>query len=247
MQTWFKSGLMLSFTRSAFAAISMTTALIWGAVAVPCADARSHSTPPHVLELFTAQGCTGCPEADLALKALMGRRDLVALTFPVDYWDYLGWKDTFARPEFTQRQAAYKLRFRLRETYSPQLVINGHGEGAGVDPARIESETRKLRRLPARVSLTAHAVRVSGRAPVGGADVWLVRYDPQDLPVQIKAGDNRGKTVTQQNVVKVLVRLGRWKGGSRTYALPTPPDAALKTLVLVQAPRGGDIIGVGPT
>ena len=74
------------------------------------------SGPPVVVELFTAQGCTGCAEADQAIKGVIGRPNVLVLAFPVDYWDYLGWKDTFARPEFTQRQAAYKSRFKLRET-----------------------------------------------------------------------------------------------------------------------------------
>ncbi len=245
MQTWSKNSIMLSFRRLACAVASFLV-LIGGP---DPAAARPRAAAPHVLELFTAQGCTGCAEADQALKGVIGRPDLLVLAFPVDYWDYLGWKDTFARPEFTQRQAAYKARFKLRETYSPQLVIDGRSEGPGVDLARIEHATATVARRTLRFRLSHGRVRVSGWAPGGDADVWLVRYDPQDQAVAVKSGENRGKTLSQQNIVRALVKLGRWRGVTATYdlpaAVPATPDAALKTVVLVQAPRGGAILGVG--
>lgn len=240
MQTWSKNSLMLSFNRLAGAA-AICLALS-GAVG---AEARPRTQQPHVLELFTAQGCTGCAEADQAIKAVIGRPGVLVLAFPVDYWDYLGWKDTLARPEFTQRQAAYKTHFRLRETYSPQLVIDGRTEGAGVDPARIERATERPARWPVQLTLRRGRVHVSGRAPAGGADIWLVQYDPQELMVPVKSGENRGKTLSQQNMVRSLVKLGHWRNGSATYALPRSGDASLKTVVLAQLPRGGAILGVG--
>ena len=209
------------------------------------AKSRSPLTRLHVLELFTAQGCTGCAEADQAVKTLVGRRDLLILTFPVDYWDYLGWKDTFARPEFTQRQAAYKSRFRLRETYSPQVVIDGRTEGPGVDNARIEGLAKAPVHYRTRVIVGRRTARIAGRAPLSGADIWLVRYDPQDQPVQVTAGENRGKTLAQQNIVHRLTRLGKWRGGTRTFDLPPESDAGLRTVILVQAAHGGDILGLG--
>ena len=176
---------------------------------------------------------------------MIGRPNLLVLAFPVDYWDYLGWKDTLARPEFTQRQAAYKTRFKLRETYSPQLVIDGRSEGAGVDLARIDRATATALRRTVRLHLSRGRVRVSGRAPAEGADVWLVRYDPQDQAVQVKSGENRGKTLSQPNMVRTLVKLGRWRGSATTYDLPASADGTLKTAILVQAPHGGSILGVG--
>ena len=244
MQTWSKNSTMLSFHRLACVAGAFLL-LIGG---FDRAAARPSAVVPHVLELFTAQGCTGCAEADQAIKGVIGRPNVLVLAFPVDYWDYLGWKDTFARPEFTQRQAAYKSRFKLRETYSPQLVIDGRSEGAGVDMARIDSASASASAAAVRRTVKLRAsrgrVRVSGRAPQGGADIWLVRYDPQDQPVQVKSGENRGKTLSQQNIVRSLVKLGRWHGPGATYDLPAASDAALKTVVLVQAPRGGAILGV---
>ena len=241
MQTWSKNSIMLSFHRLAGATAAFLV-LIGGAVP---AAARTSAAMPHVLELFTAQGCTGCAEADQAIKGVIGRPNLLVLAFPVDYWDYLGWKDTLARPEFTQRQAAYKTRFKLRETYSPQLVIDGRSEGAGVDLARIDRATATALRRTVRLHLSRGRVRVSGRAPAEGADVWLVRYDPQDQAVQVKSGENRGKTLSQPNMVRTLVKLGRWRGSATTYDLPASADGTLKTAILVQAPHGGSILGVG--
>ena len=196
---------MLSLSRSRLLGDILTLSLLVPGLAL----ARGRSAPLHVVELFTAQGCSGCPEADKTLKALAERRDVAAVTLPVDYWDYLGWKDTFARPEFTQRQAAYKSRFKLRETYSPQLVIDGRSEGAGVDMARIDSASASASAAAVRRTVKLRAsrgrVRVSGRAPQGGADIWLVRYDPQDQPVQVKSGENRGKTLSQ------VANLKKWE------------------------------------
>jgi len=240
VQTWSKNGVMLSFNRLACAA-AVSLALI---VPLARAEARTVEVAQHVLELFTAQGCTGCAEADQAIKTVIGRPDILVLAFPVDYWDYLGWKDTLARPEFTQRQAAYKAHFKLRETYSPQLVIDGRSEGAGVDTARIARVTSRPPKFLAHIRLAHGKIRVTGRAPDGGADLWLVRYDPQDLAVQVKSGENRGKTLSQQNIVRSLVKLGRWRGASATYPLPPGSDASVRTVVLAQTPRGGPILGV---
>lgn len=243
--SWSMNGPMWSFRQVARAACAVLSLSVLGYVGVGEARPRNGSVHPHVVELFTAQGCTGCAEADQGVKAFMGRRDLLVLTFPVDYWDYLGWKDTFARPEFTQRQAAYKSHFRLRETYSPQVVIDGRTEGPGVDGARIDGVTKSPFLSRARVVVGRRAVRIVGRAPSSGADVWLVRYDPQDQPVQVTAGENRGKTLPQQNIVHRLTRLGKWRGGTKTFDLPTDSEVGLKTVILVQAPHGGEILGLG--
>lgn len=236
---------MRNFHQAACVTFVASCVSIMGSVGACEARTRSPAVRPHLLELFTAQGCTGCAEADQAIKALTGRADLLVLTFPVDYWDYLGWKDTFARPEFTQRQAAYKSRFRLRETYSPQLVIDGRKESPGVDPARVDSAARTPVKTQVKVVVGRRAIRIVGRSPATGADVWLVRYDPQDQPVQVTAGENRGKTLPQQNIVHSLTRLGKWRGGAATFALPGESDPGLKTVVLVQATHGGDILGLG--
>jgi hypothetical protein len=237
---------MLSFTRSANA-VTLAVILAVGGTTVLAsrAEAASRRVTPHIVELFTAQGCSGCPDADQALKSLTERKDVIALTLPVDYWDYLGWKDTLAQPEFTARQTAYKTRFKLRELYTPQIVVDGRAEAPGMDRAKVDSLLKAPFEAVARVRLSKKQVYVLGHAPASGADVWVIRYDPQVQTVQVKSGDNKGKSVVQQNVVKSVARLGRWRGGDRSWPLPAQASDGLKTVVLVQTARGGDILGVG--
>ena len=220
-------------------------ALICGAWALP-AQARQ----PVVVELFTAQGCSSCVAADDVFKDLAGKPDVLALTLAVDYWDYLGWQDTFAKPEFTARQRAYMQKLAIREVYTPQVVVDGRSQAAGGDRAKVEALVAKAghaRPAPLKMTFLRRAyVQVgSARPPVGGADVWLVRYDPAVQEVQVKRGENRGETLAQRNVVRQLMRLGGWYGKSKVFAAPAAPAGeTLKTVVLVQARGGGRILGV---
>ena len=111
------------------------------ATALP-ASARHRQVPPArpvVVELFTAQGCSACPQADALLQELAGRKNVLALTFPVDVWDYLGWADTLAKPEFAARQKAYVARFKLRELYTPEMVVDGRRETLGFDREKVQA------------------------------------------------------------------------------------------------------------
>lgn len=202
---------------------------------------------PVVVELFTAQGCGECPAANEFVLDLAGKEGVIALTFPVDYWDYLGWKDSLARPEFVQRQRAYKTAFKLRDVYTPQVVIDGAVQLSGVDHAAIQRQVEErgdVRDYPPDMKFlpSARVAVGSGRTPRGGAEVWLVRYAPEPIAVEVSRGDNRGQTVRQGNVVKELVRLGPWRGKSRVYRLPAGGEE-LETVVLVQAARDGRILG----
>ncbi len=168
----------------------------------------------------------------------------------MDYWDYLGWNDTFAKPEFTSRQRAYMQRLAMREVYTPQIVVDGKGQTAGADQDKVDAlilKASKSRTKPPVIRMLRRA-RVSiarGAAPPGGADVWLVRYDPTAQEVAVKRGENRGQTLTQRNVVRELVRLGSWTGRAKVYALPPSTESGtLKTCILVQAAKGGRILGV---
>ncbi len=206
---------------------------------------------PVVVELFTSQGCSSCVAADKLLDKLADRPGVLALTLAVDYWDYLGWNDTFAKPEFTSRQRAYMQRLSMREVYTPQIVVNGKGQTAGADQDKVEALIRqatKSKAKPPSIRLLRRS-RVTvghGAPPPGGADVWLVRYDPTAQEVAVKRGENRGQTLTQRNVVRELVRLGNWTGRPKIYALPpaVAGGKTLKTCILVQAAKGGRILGV---
>jgi hypothetical protein len=228
-------------TSSLAAALAITTLAKAGQVA-----ARAVPRHPLVVELFTAQGCSGCPQADLALNALADRKDLIALTFPVDYWDYVGWKDTFAQPAFADRQRAYANRLKVRELYTPEVVVDGAKEASGLDHDGLEAllKTHDDRDGP-KLSIRDKGARVEvsdGKAPAAGAEVWLVRYDPTLHEVKVKAGENKGKTVSQRDVVRQLVRLGRWSGKARTYDAPKASELGLTTVVLVQGIHGGKIM-----
>ena len=217
----------------------------------PAAAARSPvARPPVVVELYTAQGCASCGEANAYVAKLAERKDVLALTFPVDYWDYLGWPDTFAKPEFAARQKAYVTRLAVREPYTPQVVVDGRAEAAGQRSERVERLVREAERSPRDPPdirfLGPRRVDVgSGRAPKGGGEVWLIRYDPREQDVAVKSGDNRGQTIVHKNVVREIKRLGAWRGRPVAYRLPAASEDGLKSVVILQAGRGGRVMAVG--
>ena len=213
------------------------------------APAAAAAKPPVVVELYTAQGCASCGAANAFIGKLADRPGVLPLTFAVDYWDYLGWADTFAKPEFAQRQKAYVAKLALREPYTPQVVIDGRAQAAGQQGDRIEALVRdaaRARRDPPDVRfITARRVDVgSGAPPRGGAEVWLIRYDPRERDVEVKSGDNRGQTIVHKNVVRQIQRLGAWKGRPTAYRLASQPEDGLATVVLVQAAQGGRVLAV---
>jgi hypothetical protein len=206
--------------------------------------------PPVVVELFTAQGCASCGEANQYVAKLAERPGVLALTFPVDYWDYLGWTDTFAKPEFTARQKAYVAKLSLREPYTPQVVVDGRAQAAAVRTERVDRLVSEANRAahdpPDMAFINERRVDVgSGRPPRGGAEVWLVRYDPREQEVPVKSGDNRGQTIVHRNVVREITRLGAWRGRPTAYRIAPAEDEGLKTVVIVQGARGGRVIAVG--
>jgi hypothetical protein len=216
------------------------------------ADARArhvaHHAPadPVVVELYTAQGCSTCPKANGVVADLAAQKAVLPLTFSVDYWDYLGWEDTLAKPEFAERQRAYVQRLKVREIYTPEMVVNGDTEGPALEGktiASLISDAEENRYRGPRIRFFRHGarVKVGGEAKSGHGDVWLIRYDPEPESVKIKSGENKGQTVTVRNAVHELTRLGAWRGTPKTYVIPPAGDAGLKAVVLVQGPKGGRI------
>ena len=201
----------------------------------------ANTAEPVVVELFTAQGCSGCPAANQVVEALAGEPGVIALTYAVDYWDYLGWPDTFAKPEFAQRQRAYQAAMRLRNVYTPQVVIDGRRQLSGAQGPAIQTavdEEAARRVFPPQVQFreSGDAVGVgSGRAPSGGADVWAVSYRPGTQTVAVAGGDNRGRAVRHVNVVRSLTRLGEWTGRPILLDLPEAGDPQDKVVVMVQS------------
>jgi hypothetical protein len=207
--------------------------------AAPAADAG-----PVVVELFQSQGCSSCPPADANLAKIADRPDVIALSFAVTYWDGQGWKDTFARPEFTARQWAYAHGFRRAQVFTPEVVADGRRDGVGIDLAdfaRLVGHAAP----PAgpQLTLADQAVTIGAASrPAAAADVWLVRYDPRTVQVPIRGGENGGRTLPHRNIVHELTRIGAWSGGAETLRLPPARTPGLVSAVLVQAPGGGPIL-----
>ena len=182
-----------------------------------------------VVELFTSQGCSSCPPADKLLGQLAGRTDLLALSYNVDYWDYLGWKDTLASPDNTERQRNYALARGDGQVYTPQAVIDGRTHAVGSNQAEIDAALAKYSDgLPVHLSLssTGDAVTVNidaadpaAKAAMPHATLWLVMYD-RSVTVPIDRGENSGETITYNNVVRKLRPIAMWKGESMSVDLP---------------------------
>ena len=198
---------------------------------------------PTVVELFQSQGCSSCPPANANVMALSDRPDLLTLSFEVTYWDELGWKDTFGSPQYTARQWDYAHGFHRTQVFTPQVVVNGRADVVGTDRSELEA-------LIAREARPANAPEIGltdGNATVGAqaggnADVWLVRYDPNIAQVAIARGENSGRTLPHKNVVRELVKLGRWDGLQQTYKLPAATRGGLREAILLQQGTGGVIL-----
>ena len=199
---------------------------------------------PVVVELFQSQGCSSCPPADANLNAIADRPDVLALSFAVTYWDNLGWKDTFASPQFTARQYAYARGLGHPNVATPQIVINGRRDLLGNDRRELDAAIHAAGQPAGAVlAVAGGAVSVgAGSAPARGADVWLVRYDPRVQLVAIRRGENGGKTLPHRDIVRQFVRLGGWFGAARSFPLPGGATPGLKTAVLVQTTDGGPIL-----
>jgi hypothetical protein len=212
------------------------------ACAPPASGAPAASAAhPTVVELFQSQGCSSCPPANANLNAVADRPDILALSFAVTYWDNLGWKDTFASQQFTDRQWDYAHGLGHDNVFTPQVVINGARDTVGAKSSEFNAAVASGG-APQGPAITATAQSISIGAGEGKADVWLVRYDPRIQQVPIKAGENTGRTLPHKNIVRELKRLGEWRGTEVSYALPPAADPALRTAILVQKPKGGAII-----
>lgn len=210
------------------------------------AQEAASARPVAVVELFTSQGCANCPPADAFLAELTREADVVTLTYAVDYWDYMGWKDTAAKPEFTARQKAYATRRGDHEVYTPQVMVNGVTRLVGSDRAGIRREiatgTVIRHDLTLAIDLDASRealrVRLPDEAPTGDpvhATVWLARFD-RTRTVAVGRGENTGRSLTYVHVVRSLQPIGVWKGKALTIELPrqemaTDPNVGCAVLV----------------
>lgn len=200
-----------------------------------------------VVELFTSQGCSSCPPADRLLADLASHDYVIALALHVDYWDYLGWKDDFALPAFSDRQRGYARHWGERTVYTPQMVVQGVKYMVGSRSDEIQRQIMQFEEQGPKVVLTASnqgaGIHIE-LAPVGSgqgaADIFLVRYSPGES-VMIERGENAGRTIDYVNVVQSWETLGLWDGRG-----PAVVDAARvaagEYVVIVQAEGLGEIL-----
>jgi hypothetical protein len=190
----------------------------------------AHADPRAVVELFTSQGCSSCPPADRILGELAKDPSVIALSMPIDYWDYLGWKDTLADARFSARQKAYSQVRGDREVYTPQVVVNGSAHVIGSDRAGIESASNTTKKaddvmsVPVTMTQSGKEISVSVAASGNAAaimhgEVWICSVS-KSVPISIGRGENGGQKVTYHNVVRNLIKVGDWNGTAGTWTVP---------------------------
>ncbi len=201
-----------------------------GVCAIVAIVRPAHADPRAVVELFTSQGCSSCPPADKIVGELAKDPSVIALSMPIDYWDYLGWKDTLADARFSARQKAYSQMRGDREVYTPQVVVNGSVHVIGSDRAGIESaigSTRKadsVMSVPVTMTLAGKQITVSVAASSKGpaamhGEVWICSIS-RAIPISIGRGENSGRQLTYYNVVRNLLKVGDWNGSSGSWTVP---------------------------
>ena len=208
---------------------------------------------PVMVELYTSQGCSSCPPADQIMGTLQGREDVVALSFNVDYWDYIGWRDTLARHENTLRQQAYEKVLPSHRVYTPQMVVDGTVDVVGNKRSDVlDAITRRAadaqgKRVPVVLAQTGDTieVRISAFAGAKPATVWLA-HTLSSRSVNIAQGENSGRTVTYHNVVRDFAAVGKWSGEAVTLTLPARGASGETTdgvAVWLQTGSPGPIVG----
>ncbi len=207
----------------------LVSAALAAIVAASPAEAGKARQVSGVVELFTSQGCHSCPPADKVLVDLADEGEVIALGYHVDYWDYLGWKDTLGSPEYTKRQYGYARTLGERSVYTPQAVVNGRAHLNGGDRRSIDRLISQMAPegsgLPIKINveevgdgLVIEADKGDVNA-LGDAHLVLVYFD-KAKDVKIDRGENRGKTITYANIVTGLQTAGMWHGDAIRYELP---------------------------
>ena len=201
-----------------------------------------------VVELFTSQGCSSCPPADDVLRELASEDGVIVLGWHVDYWDYLGWKDKFSRPENTERQMGYRNRWNLRTLYTPQAVIHGETQIVSSNERKIRmyvdqfQAEQPMLEVGLNTSGDTANIKISALASrLPAADIFLVRVIPE-ATTNISRGENAGRSIIYVNVVEEMTWVGNWNGRSDVKV-----NASLKGgsryVILVQAKDFGPVLG----
>ncbi len=206
---------------------------------------RAITAPKAVVELFTSQGCSSCPPADKLLGEIAAQPDVIALTLAVDYWDYLGWKDTLAKHGHSVRQKAYAKVRGDGKMFTPQTVVNGTAMMIGSDKDAVQHSvmTGQHPTVPVTVETRNGRMYVSvaaGNAASGAAEVWLCPV-ASSVKVEIGRGENEGQAMAYHNVVRGWEKLGDWNGHAATFETAIRPktEGIDSVAILVQAGSAG--------
>jgi hypothetical protein len=217
-----------------YSAISRSSISRWSSTLGVCAiiaivRPADAAEPRAVVELFTSQGCSSCPPADKIIGELAKDPSVIALSMPIDYWDYLGWKDTLADARFSARQKAYSRTRGDRDVYTPQAIVNGSIHVIGSDRAGIEgaidntSKIGSVMSVPVTMSIIGKQINVSvaaSKAPTAAhGEVWICSVS-KAVPILIGRGENSGREITYHNVVRNLLKVGDWNGSSDSWSVP---------------------------
>ena len=201
-----------------------------GVCAIVAIIRPAHAEPRAVVELFTSQGCSSCPPADKIIGELAKDPSVIALSMPIDYWDYLGWKDTLADARFSARQKAYSLMRGDRDVYTPQAIVNGEAHVIGSDLPGIERaigatiKSEGVMSVPVSMKLSGGHITVSvadsSKAPAAiHGEVWICSIS-RAVPISIGRGENRGRELTYYNVVRNVLKVGDWNGTAGSWTVP---------------------------
>jgi hypothetical protein len=207
---------------------------------------------PVVVELYTSQGCSSCPPADALLGRLADRKDVLAMSLPVTYWDMLGWKDTLASDANTKRQKAYAAAMGRGGVYTPQMIVDGASDVVGSREAAVEAAIAARQADMTAVPVTLQATNTEIHLAVGTGDpnanatIWLFRILGK-ASVAVGAGENDGRTLVYRNIVRDVKAIGIWKGQALSLDLPRvdPMTGAADDAVAAVLQQGGSgrIIG----
>ncbi len=197
-----------------------------------------------VVEMFTSQACSACPPADELLGELAQEDGILALSYSVDYWNYLEWEDTLADPDFSARQRAYAKQRGDRKVFTPQAIINGRVHAVGSDRRAIakaraatgqgDAPTASLsatRTDPSTLAIEIDAA--SDELEIDEATLWLVVY-VDSRTVKVRAGENKGRMLTYHNVVRRVRPIARWTGEALRTSIAAPEIAGKRCAVLLQ-------------
>jgi len=214
--------------------------------------ARADEGSPTVIELFTSQGCSSCPPADELLYEMADRAEVVAISWHVTYWDYIGWKDPFATAWSTDRQRGYRGNFGRGYVYTPQMVIDGRHDVVGSHRHEVTRTVEASRKdAPDRIRVALGHDAAAGELILTLAahpldrplEIWLIGYSGVH-ETKVLRGENRGATLRNTHIARTLNRLGRWDGAAATVRAPLPTHEDVAGFaVILQEPGQGAIRG----